>query len=172
MVDGRVLAMPVLDALREGVVDVPVIIGVYNRSSPTHTHIYTYITQRYLNFDYMHTYTGNMAQEVDAWPADEVEALSPPEWRAFLRRWFRQHGWGQHTAAQLAEGLERLYRNESDRDPQLAFDSLVSDYALTCGSLLLGTAAAASPQRTQPAYVYVNQWAPTLRGGAYDPRCV
>lgn len=55
------------------------------------------------------------------------------------------------------------------RAKQMAFDSIVSDYGLTCGSLLLGTAAAASRKRTQPAYVFVNEWAPTLQG-MYDPR--
>lgn len=52
----------------------------------------------------------------------------------------------------------------------MAFASLVSDYGLTCGSLLLGTAAAASTKRTQPAYVYMNQWAPTMPGVGHDPR--
>ena len=60
-----------------------------------------------------------MAQEVDAWPADEVEALSNPEWRAFLRRWFRKRGFGELAAPKIADGLARLYQNESDRDPQV-----------------------------------------------------
>jgi hypothetical protein len=60
-----------------------------------------------------------MGQEVDAWPADEVEALSPAEWQAFLRRWFRKRGWGDVAAPKLADGLANLYKNESDRDPQV-----------------------------------------------------
>lgn len=59
VVDGVLLPLPVQEALKEGVIDVPLLLG-------------------------------NMAQEVDPWPANEVEALSPPEWHLFLRRWYVQ----------------------------------------------------------------------------------
>jgi carboxylesterase type B len=57
VVDGVLLPLPVQEALKEGVIDVPLLLG-------------------------------NMAQEVDPWPGNEVEALSAPEWQMFLRRWF------------------------------------------------------------------------------------
>ena len=61
VVDGVLLPLPVQEALKEGVIDVPLLLG-------------------------------NMAQEIDPWPANEVEALSTPEWQLFLRRWYVRRG--------------------------------------------------------------------------------
>lgn len=114
--------MPVLDALREGVVDVPVIIGTYAHTRVIYcVRIYHDHHQPPTPSSPKHTHAGNMGQEVDAWPAAEVGGLSAPEWRVFLRRWFWGKGWGEAAAVEVADGLERLYKNESERDPQVRY---------------------------------------------------
>jgi hypothetical protein len=48
-----------------------------------------------------------------------------------------------------------VYEPESVENPQKAFDAIVSDFALTCGSLSI--AAAASRGFASPIYAFLNQ---------------
>lgn len=57
--------------------------------------------------------------------------------------------------------MNSLYSAQAKVNPQLAYDSIVSDYGLSCASIALSqTAKAPSGRYQSPIYVFVNDWAP------------
>lgn len=141
IVDGRVLTLPFLDAMRTGLVDVSAIIGNMGQE-PVRS--WCYVTQYYLPQRHMQ----------DASPDNRVKQWNLSEWNSFLNTTFQ--AWGADTGALVyAE-----YADSALVDRQKAYDEITTDYGLTCANIDVGVAAKAGGSYRSPVYIYVNQWMP------------
>lgn len=94
---------------------------------------------------------GWMGQEPDPWPEIVVYGQSSKQWKHTLKEQYADLAvWGD-----LADILFETYLNESSVDPQKAYDSIITDYAVACGNKVL--ASAAYPNEL---YLYANEWPP------------
>jgi len=111
----------------------------------------------------------SMGQESNLYPERDVSAFSLQQWKQLLESNFASWNGPKGADGSVGEALFELYAAHARDSPQLAFDSLVTDYGITCASidilrnLLLSTrtdqgAINASPTRRAPLYVLVNQW--------------
>jgi carboxylesterase 2 len=124
VVDGIVLRYGFGEALRKGVMDVPLLLG-------------------------------NMAEECDVGPEQDVSQCTLEEWKSLLESSFAQ--WGSTVGADVYE----LYEAQAIQDPQLAFDQIVTDYGITCASAAIARQALASSTSrfSSPLYIFYNSWA-------------
>ena len=75
------------------------------------------------------------------------------KWNALLETNFLP--WGSDVGDQI--GI--LYQTDAQVNPQKAYDSIVSDYGLSCSSLVLSDSAKGPSGRFRsPIYVFVNEW--------------
>ena len=95
---------------------------------------------------------GQMAQEPDEYPGDDVSGLTSEEWQAMLNETFAP--WGDDVGMTIWS----LYAEESDPDPQRGYDAIVTDYGLTCAAVQLSRAAYSLGARQSPTYVFLNTW--------------
>ena len=95
-----------------------------------------------------------MAAEPDCGPNTVLRDTSVAAWDAALSE--ALSGW-PHGAA-FSASVAAAYSVEASVDPQLAFDTLASDYGLTCANVALATAAVTTGRRKAPTYVMYNAW--------------
>lgn len=96
----------------------------------------------------------NMAAEPDCGPNTVLRNTNLSAWEAAVTAALA--GWP--NAAAFTAAVLGTYAAEAAVDPQLAFDSLASDYGLTCGNAALATAAVATGRRRAPTYLMYNAW--------------
>ena len=98
---------------------------------------------------------GAEAQECEMGPSDDVTAYNLSQWRAYLET--RVAGWGPNASA-LADGIYSAYLADALLSPQRAYDTLSTDYGLTCAFNTIARGAKRGGKYTSPIYLYVNQW--------------
>ena len=65
--------------------------------------------------------------------------------------------WGQGAA--VGDEINNLYWADAAVNPQKAYDSIVSDYGLSCSSIILSRTAKSNGGRySAPIYIFVNDW--------------
>jgi carboxylesterase type B len=94
---------------------------------------------------------GNMGQENDIGPDQDVYAYTLSEWAAFLNSAFA--AW---NTTGVGAAVYAAYLEDAEVNAEKAYCSINTDYGLTCGMLDIVRGATAG----KPVYTYVNQWAP------------
>ena len=106
---------------------------------------------------------GNMGQESNLEPPQEsVSDLTEAEWRSFIGGNIFET-WANGTSS-VAAKVNELYLNASTVNPQLAYDSLNTDYGMTCASYSIANLfllQSSSSKRSAPVYMYVHQQGPS-----------
>lgn len=102
-----------------------------------------------------------MAAEPDCGPNTVLRNSSTVAWEDSLDAALA--GWP--NAAAFSAAVAGVYAAEAAIDPQLAFDSLASDYGLTCANAALAVEAVASGLRAAPTYLMYNAWPRRCGGG-------
>lgn len=98
---------------------------------------------------------GNMGQECDLAPGQDVERDSLAEWRALLNETLAP--WDDAT---FSDAVWAAYLNDSLVGPQRAYDSLNTDYGIGCANAQLTTAAKGGAY-SSPVFAYVAEWPPS-----------
>lgn len=96
----------------------------------------------------------NMMAEPDGGPPLVVRNATKDQWLADLTA--AVQGWD--NASFTATTLFNLYSKEFSVDPQLAYDSLASDYGLTCAGRVVAERVTSARVRTGPLYLLYNAW--------------
>ena len=96
----------------------------------------------------------NMAAEPDCGPNTNLRNTNLSAWESAVGAALA--GWPD--AAAFTAAVLGAYTAEAAVDPQLAFDSLASDYGLTCGNAALAAAAVTTGRRRAPTYLMYNAW--------------
>lgn len=98
-----------------------------------------------------------MGQENDLAPDQDVSGYTQQQWQALLNATMAP--W---NITSMGGRMYDAYQAQSLINPALGYDDINTDYGLTCGSVDIAVGAAAGGRgRTQPIYLYVNQWAPS-----------
>lgn len=92
---------------------------------------------------------GNMQCEPDESPVQNVQGLSIAQWENLVRYTFEN--WT--NAASVSSNMIALYAAEDAVNPQKAYDSIVADYGLYCGQIILMQEVLPG-SRKSPTYVY------------------
>jgi carboxylesterase type B len=101
----------------------------------------------------------NMGQECNLInEGGNVSSMNITEWQAHLLH-STFSAWGPR-APQLAEDVFALYSTEAAINPLLAYDSINTDYGLTCANSQIAVRAKRERRYRAPIYISVNQWPP------------
>jgi len=101
---------------------------------------------------------GNMGQEADFGPDQDVHGLNTTAFQALLNASLAAGGW---TDPDIGARIYAEYAADAQADADKAYCSLNADYGLTCGSVTIAVAAKAGGAYKSPIYLYVNQWPPS-----------
>ena len=99
----------------------------------------------------------NMAAEPDGGPGMNVRGMTDTHFRDAMGTMLSEWSDTNNTV----NNILTLYANETNIDVQLAYDSLVADYGLTCAGLTIANILTASNARTAPVYLLYNAWSPS-----------
>ena len=99
---------------------------------------------------------GNMGQECDLAPGQDVEHDSLAQWHTLFNETFSTWRDPSFTAS-----VWEAYLNDSLIGPQRAYDSLNTDYGIGCANAQLTVAAKAGGAFLSPVYAYVAEWPPS-----------
>ena len=134
VVNGASIAKPILTALREGMVDVPVMLGNVGWE------------------------TGNAPKNVQG------GSISAAGWASYLNSSFATLPGVQSTQeiAQLTSTLEGAFAADFAEAPLKAYKGLLSTFALTCAATVLAKSAkgAVKAPFRSPFYAFLNLWSP------------
>lgn len=98
---------------------------------------------------------GNMQQETDEYPEQDMSNMRNSDWSELLKETFAEWNSGDDIAKRFYE----YYYQDSQQNPQKAFDSIVSDYGVICPVFsIMQSALPPVGGFRSPIYVYVNQW--------------
>ena len=100
---------------------------------------------------------------------DAIGALNATyqQWQALLAASFPAAAWGAGAGAAAAAAIDAAYRAEGQLSPDLAYNSINSDYGLTCAARAVAARvqAANASRAGAPLYLLYNAW----QRGAWRP---
>jgi hypothetical protein len=96
---------------------------------------------------------GSMGYEAEYNPDVIVRNYTQRQWGQLIEEKFS--AWGPHAG----RDVNSHYREDALRDPQAAYDAIVSDFGITCATPVLARKAYAG-RYSSPIYVFVNNWGP------------